>query len=157
MDNAPNPPSQPSSPAPTPIYPVVVAPTSEAAVASSKRQEMYEYAMLLFGGLTIASFFVWNGFMLKVSLGIFLVIAVVSIVTGLNNSGRLVKQPPVPSQNSLPSSSSPAVQKSSTPILKILGYTLLAIIALPILSYGVMILFIIILLIFGGGSFRMGS
>lgn len=135
MQNDSAPVAQVVNPAPVPVAP------------QSTISNVYETIMLVFGGLAILSLLLNIGFLLKVTAAIFLVVAIIAIISSL---GRPRPAAPVASQQT----TTQAAPKQRT-VLKTIGLTIFILLLLPVLAYGALILFFIIALASGGG--RMGT
>lgn len=135
-----------------PVAPMSQAPDFSAPSQPnvSQRENIYETLMLVFGFLAILSLLINNGFLLKLSAVVFLMVAVITIVRGLASS----RQSAAPTTVQQPDGSAAPVRRKRS-LLKILGITLLVIISLPVLGYMALWGFFIIILLFGGGD--MGS
>lgn len=128
-----------------PSSPVVVQAASVPKETTSNIQNTYEYLMLGFGIVTIFSFITNNGFLLKIGISAFLLVAVISITRSLTQAKK--EKPAAFVQKS--ANSTP---KKKPSILKILGITLLVICMLPVVGYMLLIGLFIIILMFGGGN-----
>ena len=134
------------SPTNTPQPQIQPNPVPSAAVSDVQKagKNAYETAMLIFGGLTIFSLVTNNGWLVKISVMVFLGVAIISIVNSLNKS-KEAKQVIVSSN---PATITP-VKKPMT-VMRLLGIIMLVIIGLPIIGYGVMFIFLIVALSTGG-------
>lgn len=117
------------------------------APAQSASQNTLEYAMLVLALVTLGSFMVGNGYLLKIGLIMVMVVAITSIFRNLNSAKTvpIIRQ----SESAQPAS---VTNKKPMSVIKLLGITALAIILLPVLGYMAMIAFFIVLLMFGGGN-----
>lgn len=111
----------------------------------NKKQNAYEYVLLGSGTLAILSLLFNNGFSLKLTAAIFLVVAVISIVRSISAPKQqvLASGPILASEKSFPKKRSP---------LTIVGIILIVVILVPIVPYLFLILFFIIAMLFGGGN-----
>lgn len=120
--------------------PIIVSPAQKAS------QNTLEYAMLVLAFVTLGSFMVGNGYLLKIGLIMVMVVAIASILRNLNGAK------PGPTAPQIVSNNQAQPTKKPKSMVRLLGLTVLAIILLPVLGYAVMIAFFILLLMFGGGN-----
>lgn len=117
---------------------------SSPGTGTDNRQQVFEYVMLSFGLVTVLSLVTRNGFLLKIGICLFLIVAIISIIRSLLNSKNRA------TANLAQGATQPKTKTNK--IWKILGITLLALIIVPILGQMLFMGFIIVLLIFNGGS-----
>ena len=152
-DNTPTNNQQPVNNAPQP--PQILPPTPPAAqpntsiMQSLTSQNASEYLMFAFASLTILSFLLGSGSLLKVALSAGMLVGIISICRKLfgtkpqsfdNQYYQSVSQTEV--QNTK--------QRKST--LKIITRVLLIIILIPVIGYGALIALFILMLTMGGGN-----
>lgn len=124
--------------------PVVSPPAPSAPkVSQSSTQQMYEYAMLGFGIITVYSLIVRNGFLLKIGITLFLIVAIISITQSIARSRA-------PS-NKITSASEAAAKKPTSP-WKVLGIILLVILLIPVIGQMLLVGLFILMLVLGGGN-----
>jgi hypothetical protein len=116
-------------------------------------EKTFETALFAFGILAVLSLILNQGFVLKLSAALFLMVAVIAIVRSLTSSKKVYNVTPV----ELAQVKADAVSRAgrSRSLLKILGITVIVIVAVPVLGYVAMYALLIIVLFSGGG--RMGS
>lgn len=110
----------------------------------SRSRDVIEYLMLGAGIVTISAFLLNNGYILKFGLIVVLVIALYYITRGITSSNTtytISKDP-----------TAPLGTRKQPSVLKMLGFTLLVIVMLPVLGYTAMFALLIIMLTFGGGN-----
>jgi len=119
------------------------------------RSDFLEAVMFGFGALAVVSLIVNNGFLLKISAAIFLVVAATAIVRGLNRTGHASPtQQPTQPQIAQPVDAATLKKRK---IIKIVGITVLLIIAAPFIGQILLVVLFLILLAFNGGNMDMGS
>lgn len=132
-----------SNPIPTPTV-LAPAPITLGQSKSSLSQQILEYTMLGFGIITVFSLIVRNGFLLKIGITLFLIVAVISITRSLSKARR----PSSSSQFPVTATQNP---KKTNP-WKILGIVLLTILLLPVIGYMLLIALLMILIALNGGQ-----
>lgn len=132
---------------------------------SNLARDRYEIALFILGTVAIISLLFNVGPLLQVSAGMFLVIAIISILRSLRGPAKPVQTPVTNSSNAASDTSAqPLVQQVSygskqqlaavkrwSP-LKIIGTIILLIVVAPILFYAFIIIMFIIMLMAGGGK-----
>ena len=131
-----------NAPQPTPAPVVATAPQSNKV-----GQNAYETVMLIFGALTIFSLVTNNAWLVKISVMVFLGVALISIIKSLNKS-RIENQR---AQSSFTQANTTLTKKPMT-VLRLLGIILFILVGIPVISYACIIAFIIFLFIAGGGK-----
>mgnify|MGYP001610586696 CR=1 FL=1 len=140
-----SPPTQPNLPQTS----VAVSPAAPTDI--TKHQSNMETLMMAFGILTILSLLVNNGFILKISAAVFLLVAIVSITRSMS----MPKPQAVERSAPQPWVTSAEVTKKPTSPLKIIGIATLVIVGLPIIGYLGFFVLIMFMMMSGGG--RMGT
>lgn len=130
-----------NNPVPTPT---VLAPAPITPKQGGISQQILEYTMLGFGIITVFSLIVRNGFLLKIGITLFLIVAIISIIRSLSKARSSTSS----SQFSIASAQNP---KKTNP-WKILGIVLLTLLMLPVIGYGLLVVAITVMIAMTGGQ-----
>jgi hypothetical protein len=118
----------------------------------NRNQNILEYIMLALGIVTLASFFVNNGLLLKTGLVAVLAIGILTILKNILATKAAYNYIPPPATYESSQQSMERPQKKPRSLAKILGITLLVIICLPVIGYASLMIFIIAIVMMNGGQ-----